>query len=119
MVPAGLARWQAVLCAGLFCIGCGSICEKAQEKLDGECSDEIARAHEPGQPYALPLGGGEECNEREHCVATCIDEADCPTIAFVMATGGAQRDPDSPPPTGTSSFLSCIYECVPELGPGG
>ena len=113
-----MKRYETLLVCflGFAAIACESACEDAREKLDTECKDEIRRAHE-GQSYsALPLGGGsEECNEDEECVAECIDEADCASIAFVMATGGVQGDPNTVPPKGTGPFLWCLRECHPEL----
>jgi hypothetical protein len=95
-------------------VGCDSACEDANDKLDEECKDEIARAHE-GQSYSgLPISGGsEECNDDERCVAVCILEADCPAIAWVMTHSG-QTDPDDPPPPGTGELLSCVMECIEE-----
>jgi hypothetical protein len=102
--------------AALCGMACDSACENAQEKLDGECKDEIARAHEDQSYSGLPLAGGsEECNEREHCIAECINDADCPAIAFVMATGGMIVDPNAPYPDGVGPFMSCLRDCVPEL----
>jgi len=101
---------------GLLAVACDSACEDANDKLDDECADEIARAHE-GQSYSgLPIGGGtEECNDDERCFAVCILEADCPAIAWVMANGAQQTDPNDSRPPGTNEFLSCVMECIDEL----
>ena len=98
---------------GVAAAGCDSACEDANAKLDGECKDEIARAHR-GQGYsALPISGGsQECTNDERCVAVCILDADCPAIAAVMATGGAQIDPNAPNPVGTAEFRSCVEGCI-------
>ena len=101
---------------GLLAIACDSTCEDANHKLDNECAEEIARAHEGQTHSSLPItGGSKECNDDERCVAVCILEADCPAIAWVMANGGLITDPNDTPPAGSGEFSSCIMECFDEL----
>jgi hypothetical protein len=102
---------------GLFAfaaVACQSDCESANEKIEGECSDEIARAHRRGEPVALPLtGGSEECNEDEECIAECINDADCASIAYVIF--GGHGDPNTSPPEDLGPFLECLGECDPRI----
>jgi len=115
------SRWATLraflVCAllAIVCVACGTVCESANEKIQDECRDEIARAHQGQQYSALPLGGGsEECTEREHCIAWCIKQADCESIAFVMATGGVQRDPNTAT-EGVGPLMECLGECDPRI----
>jgi hypothetical protein len=97
----------------LGAVACQSDCESANEKLEGECREEIRRAMEGRGYAALPLtGGSEECNEDEECIAECINDADCDSIASVMVTGGVQTDPNVFPP---EEFMACLRECDPRL----
>jgi hypothetical protein len=104
-----------VLGLALCALGCDSACENANEKIEDECQDEIARAQENQTVASLPLGGGtEECTEDEECIAKCINQTDCDSLAFVMWTG-VQRDPNVSVPEGVGPFRACLHECDPRL----
>lgn len=106
-----LAR-VAVLGFSVCASACDSACENANEKVEDECKDEIARARENQMYPGLPLSGGsEECNEDEECIAECINDTDCASLAWSMATGGVQRDPEDNPPDGVREFFSCLSDC--------
>jgi hypothetical protein len=97
--------------------GCDSTCENAQEKLD-TCDDEITRELKKRPDwmtnfyFSLPIGVSDECNELDVCVSKCVNAAECPAIAYVIVHGGAQLDPNTPPPSGTGEFGACINECI-------
>jgi hypothetical protein len=115
-----MMKLSTVFVLGLLAIvacGCDSTCEKAQQKLD-ECDDEISRELKKRPDWmvnaylALPIGVSDECNELDECVSACVNAADCPAIASVVVHGGAQTDPDTPPPSGTAEFGACIDDCI-------
>ena len=108
-----LAR-VAVLGFAVCASACDSACENANEKIEDECKDEIARARENQMPPGLVISGGsEECNEDEECIAECINDTDCASLAWFMATGGVQTDPNDSPPDGVRPFFSCLNDCNP------
>lgn len=106
------ALFAAVLLAAA-CIACDTPCENANEKIEHECHDEIMRAH-MGQSYsALPLtGGSEECEGSEECVAECINDTDCESLAYLMAKGPRTTDPNAVAPEGVGDFASCLEDCT-------
>jgi hypothetical protein len=114
-VSAGTKLGEALvaLLVGSTAVACQSTCEEAQEKME-TCEDEIARAMMGRTHAALPLGVSDECNELDQCVAPCILDADCATIAWFTVTGGVQTDPNPQRPPGADEFHSCIDKCVRE-----